>query len=64
MRKTIVNEKFRIWVYGIGIAAGSVAVVYGFMTAEEVAVWLGLLSAILGLTAVAHVGEKGVDNVA
>lgn len=55
----IMDVKFRMWLYGIGVAAGSVMTVYGILTLEQVSVWLGLLSAILGITAIANVGDRG-----
>ena len=55
----IMDVKFRLWLYGIGVAAGSVMAVYGILTLEQVSVWLGLLSAILGITAIANVGDRG-----
>ena len=58
----IFTEATRKWIYGIAVALGAAAVFYGFMTAEEVAVWLGVLVAVTGITSIAHVGEKGVDN--
>lgn len=54
--------------YRIATAAGAVAAVYGLASGEELAVWLGLVAAILGTgTASAYtpaVRERGqgVDN--
>lgn len=56
------TEKRRHWLYRIAIATGTILVFYGVATTEEIAVWSGLLVAILGGTADAHVGEKGMDN--
>lgn len=58
----IFNETTRTWIYSVGVSAGAVAVFYGFMSAQELVVWLGLLATILGVTAVANIGERGVDN--
>lgn len=38
----------RAYVYGILAAAGGIALVYGIVTAEELAAWLGLGASILG----------------
>lgn len=45
------RPEVRAWIYGILAAAGPVAVVYGLVTAEQVALWLGLGGAILGIPA-------------
>ena len=38
----------RAYIYGIIAAAGAVALVYGFVTDEQLVVWLALGGAILG----------------
>lgn len=38
----------RAWIYGVLAAAAPLAVVYGLLTEQEVALWLGVISAALG----------------
>ena len=44
----IKNNTTRAYIYGILLAVGAVVLVYGFVTKEELAVWLALGGAILG----------------
>lgn len=57
----VMTIKVRVWLYGIGIGIGGVCLVYGVLTAEQLVAWLGLLAAILAVTAVSNVGEKGLS---
>lgn len=41
--------KRRRWAYGVLIAAGGVAVAHGVATAEQLATWLALGGALLGV---------------
>jgi hypothetical protein len=41
------TEKTRGWLYRIGLATAPILVVYGLVGEAEVALWLGLLGAIL-----------------
>lgn len=43
----------RRWAYSVLAAAGSVAIVYGIATTEEVAAWLLLGAALFGVTGIA-----------
>lgn len=45
------NPKVRKSLYKFGVAAGAVALVYGVASGEQVAVWLGVLSAALNVMA-------------
>ncbi|ASZ72601.1 holin [Arthrobacter phage Nellie] len=38
----------RAYIYGILVAVGAIALVYGLVTEEQLAVWLGLGGSILG----------------
>jgi hypothetical protein len=38
----------RAYIYGILVAAGAVALVYGLVTNEQLAVWIALGGAVLG----------------
>lgn len=44
------DPKVRAYVYGIMVAAGAVALVYGLVNAEQLGVWLALGGAVLGLS--------------
>lgn len=46
----IFTPPVRGYLYGIGIAAGAVAVGYGVVTIEQAGLWLGLAGALLGTT--------------
>lgn len=48
MDKIIPSPAVRAWVYGLLIAAAPLAVFYGIVTEQEVALWLGVASAALG----------------
>ena len=43
------NPAARRWVYGIALAAGSLALIYGLVTGEQLAGWLALIAAVLGV---------------
>src|SRR5699024_7533233 len=58
----VFTEAVRRWIYAVAAALGAAAIFYGIMTAEEVAIWLGVLIALLGGLAVSNVGEKGLDT--
>lgn len=46
----ITNIKVRQYIYGILVAAGAVALVYGLVNVQQLGVWLALGGAILGLS--------------
>lgn len=50
MNHIITNPQIRAYIYGIMIAAGAVALVYGLVNAEQLGVWLALGGAVLGLS--------------
>lgn len=41
------SQKTRAYIYRVALAAGTIAVFYGLMTAEEVAIWAGLTATVL-----------------
>jgi lysylphosphatidylglycerol synthetase-like protein (DUF2156 family) len=49
MRTWLENPDNRAWVYNVALAAVPVLVAYGLVSEVEAAVWLGLISAVLGL---------------
>lgn len=50
MNHVITDPKVRAYVYGVMVAAGAVALVYGLVNAEQLGVWLALGGAVLGLS--------------
>lgn len=42
------SPEVRLWLYRVLAAAGPLLVFYGFATAEEVALWLGVGGTVLG----------------
>lgn len=50
MNHIITNPKIRAYIYGIMVAAGAVALVYGLVTPDQLGVWLALGGAVLGLS--------------
>lgn len=44
----ISDPKLRAYIYGILVALGAIALTYGIVSKEELAVWLGLGGSILG----------------
>lgn len=55
------QESTRAYIYRILIAVGTVAVAYGLITSEQVAVWLGLATAILNIMPAANTSTKSDD---
>lgn len=47
MNHIIKDPAVRIWIYGIFVAAGALAVGYGLVTAEQSGLWLSLIGAVL-----------------
>ncbi len=48
------NEKTRAYIYRILIALGAVATAYGLLSSEELAVWLGVATAVLNIMPAAN----------
>ena len=58
----IPSPKLRAYIYRCLVAAGPVVLLYGLLTAEEIAVWLGLGATILspgGALAAANTPKEG-----
>lgn len=45
----IQTPKRRRWIYDILLACAPLVLFYGLATAEEIALWIGFISAVLGL---------------
>jgi len=52
------TEKTRAYIYRILIAVGSLIVGYGLITANELALWLGLAVAVLNIMPTANTSTK------
>lgn len=53
------SEKTRAYIYRILIAVGTIVTAYGLITTEQLAVWLGLATAILNIMPAANTSTKG-----
>jgi hypothetical protein len=62
----LTNPKVRLYIYAVVLAALAVAIVYGIIAADKAPVWIGLLSAILGLVppaiAIPNVPKQNTDS--
>lgn len=47
--KAILTPEVRGWVYRVLIAVGAILVTYGVVSADELAVWLGVVVAVLNI---------------
>jgi len=56
------NETQRAYTYRILIAVGTLATGYGLLSANEVALWLGLATAILNIMPAANTKIHGDDK--
>lgn len=43
------SRQGRMWLYGIALAIGGLALIYGIVTGEQLAGWLAVIAAILGV---------------
>ena len=55
------TETTRAYIYRILIAAGTVALAYGLITSEQIAVWLGLATAVLNIMPAANTSIHNND---
>lgn len=56
--KNIFTKPVRAWIYRVLMAAGIVALAYGILTDEQIAVWLGLAGAVLNILPVANTSTR------
>lgn len=56
----------RGWVYRVLVAVGALVAGYGLLTSDQLALWLGVLTAVLNVmpTANTSVKKDGFDSVA
>lgn len=56
------TEKTRAYIYRILIAVGGIITAYGIVTTEELAVWLGLATAILNILPASNTSIHDADK--
>ena len=56
--RTLFTERTRAYIYRVLIAVGAVVGAYGLLSADEIAVWLGLAGVILNLLPAANTSTK------
>lgn len=54
----MLSEPVRAYIYRILIAVGAAAVAYGLLSSEELAVWLGVATAVLNIMPAANTSTK------
>ena len=55
------SEQIRAYIYRLLMAAGAIAMFYGIMTNEELAVWLGFASVALNVLPATNTSTKVED---
>lgn len=55
----IMTEQTRGYIYRILIAVGTLVASYGFLTADELALWIGVATAALNIMPTANTSVKG-----
>jgi hypothetical protein len=55
------TQTTRAYIYRILIAAGTIAIGYGLITADQIALWLGLATAILNIMPAANTSIHNDD---
>jgi hypothetical protein len=53
------NETTRAYIYRILVAVGAVVAGYGLITINELALWLGIATAVLNIMPAANTSTKG-----
>ena len=48
--KSLINPKYRAWLYGVFLAASPIAVYYGLVNDTEAGLWLSVIGTILGVS--------------
>jgi hypothetical protein len=56
--KSVLTPEVRGWIYRILIAVGAVLVGYGVLSADELAVWLGVVVAVLNIMPAGNTSVK------
>lgn len=62
----LADERVRAYIYRIGTPIGALLVFYGFLSEQELALWLGVVGAVLmigeGALASAHTSTKHLGD--
>lgn len=58
MKSVMPSEQIRAYIYRLLIAAGGIAMFYGIVTNEELAVWLGFASVALNVLPATNTSTK------
>lgn len=56
------DEKTRAYIYRVLLAAGVIVAFYGWMTADQVAQWVGLAAVVLNIMPTANTTVKSTKN--
>lgn len=56
------SEINRAWIYRVLVAIGVLVSFYGFMTEQEVALWIGLITAAFNLMPAANTSTKNKED--
>lgn len=49
MMSKILDERVRIWLYGVAVAINVVLLVYGLLDSDTIVAWNGLFAALFGI---------------
>jgi len=60
--KSVFTVEVRGWVYRVLIAVGALLAAYGVVSADELAVWLGVVVAVLNVMPSANTPVRAVDK--
>jgi hypothetical protein len=52
------DEKTRGWIYRILLAVGALIAGYGFITSDQLALWVGVLTAVLNVMPTSNTSVK------
>lgn len=56
--KSVFTPEVRGWIYRVLIAIGAILVTYGVVSADELAVWLGVVVAVLNIMPAGNTSVK------
>ncbi len=56
--KAIFTEQVRAYIYRVLAAAGLVVGMYGYLTTDEIATWLGFAAVVLNVLPIANTSTK------
>jgi hypothetical protein len=59
--KALLTEEVRAYIYRVLLAVGVLLTGYGYLSQEQVAVWMGLLTAVLNIMPTLNTSTKHVD---